>query len=89
MTKSGARAERAKLSRASSGDAAATTSHPQLVSRFADYLVEDRRLQLVVEEAKPGWVLKYRVIFPAKCLETPMFVGGFFQQFAARNKLGQ
>ena len=64
-------------------------SHPRLASRFADYLVEDRRLQLVVEETKPGWVLKYRVIFPAKCLETPMFVGGFFQQFAARNKLGQ
>jgi hypothetical protein len=34
-------------------------------------------------------VLKYRVIFPAKCLETPLFVGGFFNQFGARNRLGQ
>lgn len=64
-------------------------THPRLVSRFAEYVVDDRRLQLVVEEAKPGWVLKYRVIFPAKCLETPLHVGGFFQEFGGRNHLGQ
>ena len=63
--------------------------HPTLESRFAEYLVEDRRLQLVVEEMKPGWVVKYRVIFPSRCLETALFVGGFFNQFAGINHLGQ
>jgi hypothetical protein len=64
-------------------------SHPTVASRFAEYLVEDRRLQLVVEETKPGWLMKYRVIFPARCLETPLFVGGFFNQFGGLNQLGQ
>ena len=64
-------------------------THPRLVSRFAEYLVDDRRLQLVVEAVKPGWVLKYRVIFPATCVETPLYVGGFFNQFSGLNKLGQ
>ena len=64
-------------------------SHPRLASRFAEYLVDDRRLQLVVEETKPGWVLKYRVIFPSRCLETPLFVGGFLTQFGNLNNLEQ
>jgi hypothetical protein len=61
-------------------------THPQNASRFADYAVEDRRLQLLVQEPKPGWTLKSRVIYPAKCVETPMQVGGFFTQFDARQR---
>jgi hypothetical protein len=64
-------------------------SLPKLPSRYADYLVDDRRLQLIVEQVKPGWFAKYRVIFPSKCGDTPVFVGGFFLQFGARNKFGQ
>jgi hypothetical protein len=62
---------------------------PSLPSRYADYLVDDRRLQLIVEQVKPGWVLTYRVIFPAKCRDNPIYVGGFFLQFGARNRFGQ
>ena len=62
-------------------------THPNTASRFADYRLDDRRLQLMVAEPKPGWILKYRVIFPEKCVETPMYVGGLFTQFEAINKL--
>ena len=64
-------------------------TNPRTSSRFADYQVNDRRLQLVVGESKPGWILKYRVMFPVKCVETPIHVGGFFNQFEARNKPAQ
>ena len=57
--------------------------HPRLASRFADYLVEDRRLHVIVEEARPGWILKYRVMFPAKCREAPLGVGAFVTMWLA------
>jgi hypothetical protein len=60
--------------------------HPQLPSHFAEYIVDDRRLQLIVEEFKPGWVRTYRVIFPAGCLQVPLFVGGFLNQLEGRNR---
>jgi hypothetical protein len=60
--------------------------HPKLQSRFADYVIDDRRLQLVVEEQKPGWLFSYRVMFPKSCVETPIFLGGFFTQLEMRQR---
>jgi hypothetical protein len=64
-------------------------SLPRLPSRYAEYLVEERRLQLLLQEIKPGWIAKSRIIFPAACRDTPVAVGGFFMQFEARNRAGQ
>ena len=47
-------------------------------SRYAQYSLDDRRLEVIVQDAKPGWHVKQRVMYPVKCEdEVRMRVGVF------------
>ena len=41
----------------------------QPVRRRADFLIDDRRMEVGIRQARPDWDIKHRAMYPAKCQE--------------------